>query len=154
MAETSSQVPGEDVKKAIIIVRAVCTSVACPSQWDAWDADGNYYYLRYRHGVGTVERKESPESDFFERHEDPGTGETQYRRITELVARFEDDLPDDAPDGYIELAAFVQKTGLSLAENSQIRSFDEYMAFHLATALKETYPEEWAARYGDKEPQL
>lgn len=138
----------------ITLVRVIQTSIACPSQWDAWDADGKYYYLRYRHGVGTVEHKDSPESDFFERSEDPETGEIQMRRITELVAHFEDDLPEDAPDGYIELAEFAQKTGISLAENTQVRDFNDYMAFHLATALKETYPEEWQARYGNQEPQL
>ena len=40
----------------VTLVRAVQTCVACPSQWDAWDADGNYYYLRYRSGHGSVRR--------------------------------------------------------------------------------------------------
>ena len=30
------------------------TLKACPSEWSAWDADGNWYYLRYRFGYGTV----------------------------------------------------------------------------------------------------
>lgn len=37
------------------LVRAVQTCRACPSQWDAWDASGQYYYLRFRSGHGTVE---------------------------------------------------------------------------------------------------
>lgn len=37
------------------IVRAVQTSVACPSQWDAWTDEGTYLYLRYRSGLGTVQ---------------------------------------------------------------------------------------------------
>lgn len=40
----------------IIIVRAMQTCAACPSQWDAWDADGRYWYLRFRHGRGTMGR--------------------------------------------------------------------------------------------------
>lgn len=138
----------------ITVVRAIQTSHACPSQWDVWDADGKYYYLRYRHGVGTVEHKESPESDFFESYEDPETGKTQLRRVTELVAYFEDDLPDDAPDGYIALEDFAERASISLAADIQTRDFNDYLAFHLATALKETYPEEWQARYGNTEPQL
>lgn len=31
------------------------TLTACPSEWSAWDPDGNWYYLRYRFGRGTVE---------------------------------------------------------------------------------------------------
>jgi hypothetical protein len=40
----------------LTIIRAVRTSTACPDQWDAWDADGNYWYLRYRGGRGTAGR--------------------------------------------------------------------------------------------------
>lgn len=40
----------------IILVRAEQTCYACPSQWDAWDLDGRYWYLRYRHGHGTMGR--------------------------------------------------------------------------------------------------
>lgn len=34
------------------IVKAVQTSWACPSQWDAWTDEGQYLYLRYRNGYG------------------------------------------------------------------------------------------------------
>lgn len=37
-----------------VIVRAVETCCACPSQWNAWTADGTYLYLRYRGGIGSV----------------------------------------------------------------------------------------------------
>ena len=40
----------------ITIIRAVQTCGACPSQWDAWDAKGQEYYLRYRFGHGTLQR--------------------------------------------------------------------------------------------------
>ncbi|MFI6304307.1 hypothetical protein ACIBCH_20750 [Amycolatopsis thailandensis] len=42
------------------IVKAVQTCAACPSQWDAWTDDGRYLYLRFRHGIGTVEEQPSP----------------------------------------------------------------------------------------------
>lgn len=38
----------------IRIVRAVQTSLAMPAQWDAWDSEDNYYYLRFRHGTGLM----------------------------------------------------------------------------------------------------
>lgn len=124
----------------ITLVRAVQTSIACPSQWDAWDADGKYYYLRYRHGDGTVSHYPGG-PNFWERLEEKG----------ELVASFE---YGDEYAGSIELAEFAQRAGICLAEDIKSRNFNEYLAFHLGTALKETYPEEWAERYGNTEPQL
>lgn len=41
------------------IVKAHQTCYACPSQWDAWDEEGNYWYLRFRHGYGSA----SPDID-------------------------------------------------------------------------------------------
>lgn len=43
------------------LVRAVQTCAGCPSQWDAWDATGQYYYLRFRSSHGTVTMAESAE---------------------------------------------------------------------------------------------
>lgn len=40
----------------IILVRADQTCIACPSQWDAWDLDGRYWYLRFRSGYGSIGR--------------------------------------------------------------------------------------------------
>lgn len=34
----------------IRLVKIEQTCTACPSQWDAWDEDGEYYYIRYRWG--------------------------------------------------------------------------------------------------------
>lgn len=36
------------------LTRIVQTCSACPSQWDAWDEAGTYYYVRYRFGRFTV----------------------------------------------------------------------------------------------------
>lgn len=83
----------------ITIVRAVRTCRACPAQWDAWDADGQYYYLRFRFGHGTVEAAASPE-DYM-------TG-TESR----VVAEFEH---GDGLLGEIELTEFAELAGLALA---------------------------------------
>ncbi|MFE2670717.1 hypothetical protein [Streptomyces mirabilis] len=45
------------------IARTVRTCRSCPSQWDAWTEDGQYLYLRYRHGIGSVERQPSADPD-------------------------------------------------------------------------------------------
>lgn len=39
-----------------VFTEVVQTCRACPSQWDAWDQDGQYYYLRYRYGRGIIEK--------------------------------------------------------------------------------------------------
>jgi hypothetical protein len=44
----------------IVLTRIIQTCRACPSQWDAWDADGQYYYLRYRFGHGTIDTARAP----------------------------------------------------------------------------------------------
>lgn len=45
------------------LTRVVQTCSAYPSQWDAWTADGQYLYLRYRHGEGCVEWHPGPDFD-------------------------------------------------------------------------------------------
>jgi hypothetical protein len=52
-------VPVTDLEPAVrvVIVRAVQTCHAMPSQWDAWDAGGQYWYLRYRYGEGEAVRQ-------------------------------------------------------------------------------------------------
>lgn len=43
-------------QKPIRITKLVQTCGACPAQWDAWDEDGTYYYIRYRSGWLSVAR--------------------------------------------------------------------------------------------------
>lgn len=112
----------------ITISRAVQTSIACPSQWDAWDADGNYYYLRYRHGWGRIERYPGG-PNFWERlDEEP-----------ETIGHFEDDIPDGEPDGFITLEEFAERAGVQLCPNLDHKNFNEYLADALKTTLQETY---------------
>lgn len=96
---------------SIVIVRAVQTCLACPSQWDAWDANGQYYYLRWRNERGSV--------DAFD-DKDPSTwGPGQLGTI----AHWRGDLPWE--DG--ELQAFCDRAGLTLAPDADVTSWQEYI---------------------------
>jgi len=44
------------------IVKAVLTCSACPTQWNAWDSEGRYWYLRYRFGKGSAVHSESEDT--------------------------------------------------------------------------------------------
>ena len=46
----------ERIRSVIVLDRIVQTCNACPSQWDAWDTEGNYYYIRYRWGFLSVDK--------------------------------------------------------------------------------------------------
>lgn len=39
----------------IELARVVRDSLYAPTSWDAWDTQGDYYYLRHRHGRGRIE---------------------------------------------------------------------------------------------------
>ena len=86
------------------------TCAACPNQWDAWTADGQYLYLRYRSGIGTVDAYDAPGPDGWTV---PPDGR---------VARFEEDEPS-AID--IELDDFLRRTGLRLAPDAVVSSKDD-----------------------------
>ena len=76
----------------IIIDRAAQTCVACPSQWDAWDADGRYWYLRFRHGHGSMGRDYATDNlSFTVSYEETGL------------------------DGAISLEDFCERIGVTLA---------------------------------------
>lgn len=84
--------------ETIVLVRAVQTCMACPSQWDAWDATGRYYYLRYRHGHSTVDEFASANWHAW--------GDS-LRRVAEFY--YGDEL-----DGVISLEDFAQAAGIRL----------------------------------------
>ncbi|WP_331721175.1 hypothetical protein [Streptomyces sp. NBC_00454] len=88
----------------LTLARVVQTSSAYPSQWDAWTVEGQYLYLRYRHGVGSVERHPS---------DDIGTWDAEE---SELLVEW-----DDGTDGgVIELADFLAAAGLRFAPNTEV----------------------------------
>jgi hypothetical protein len=78
------------------IVKAIQTCGACPSQWDAWDENGNYVYLRYRHGYGYAKVYETG-------YDDPGDGE--------VVASFQH---GDSLNGFITLHDFCKRADIEL----------------------------------------
>lgn len=82
----------------IVLTKVVQTCSACPSQWDAWDADGNYYYLRFRFGHGKISKENSwPDflADFTEDDEWAGCIDLQeFMKQPEIaeVARLADNV--------------------------------------------------------------
>lgn len=80
----------------------------CPSQWEAYDADGNFYYLRYRHSYGAVEK--SPSEELWRSGWD---AETKQWENAEVVASFEWGPYEDC--GEISLETFCEKAGIRLA---------------------------------------
>jgi hypothetical protein len=89
---------------AVTLVRAVQTCYACPAQWDAWDADGQTYYLRFRSGLGTVEAVDTP------------TTTAESLDSARLIAEFQ---YGDSLLGSIELDLFCRLAGIRLAENAE-----------------------------------
>jgi hypothetical protein len=83
----------------VILVRVIRTCTACPSQWDAWDLDGNYWYLRYRHSHGTAERQPGPDWTTWDR----------------TVPNIEFDTDRGPHDGEIGIEEFCRLAGLNLA---------------------------------------
>ncbi|MFI1165625.1 hypothetical protein ACH4UM_18920 [Streptomyces sp. NPDC020801] len=94
------------------LARVVCTCPSVPSQWDAWTVDGQYLYLRYRFGRGTVDAYEAPGPEGWDVA--PGG----------YVAEFRD--PDDPWRGEIELEEFLRRAGLRLAPLASVVSYEEY----------------------------
>jgi hypothetical protein len=101
--------------REIVLVRAVQTCVAFPSQWNAWDADGQYYYLRHRAGRGSVDAFDSP--DYTRWGGDP----------LGKIAAFVGELPgDDFTAARNDLEAFCEMAGIILAQDAEIVSYREY----------------------------
>lgn len=89
----------------LVLARAIRTCTAVPSQWDAWTVDGQYLYLRYRSGIGTVDAYDSPESDEWPQ---PPDGR---------VAIFD---TGETYGGDMTLADFCERTGLQLADDAEV----------------------------------
>lgn len=102
----------------IILTEAVRTSTACPAQWDARDADGNYYYLRYRSGCGSARQYETPDWYMnFGRDE-----------LIREVAAFRYGHP---LDGSISLEKFCELAGLGLAEGLEETGYGQHVTDEL-----------------------
>lgn len=97
----------------LTIVCAVQTCLACPSQWDAWNADGQYFYFRFRSGYGSA-------------HAYASRDHRTWSLDSEPVAEFAYD--DDGADGIIALGEFCEKAGLTLSPEFRAVSFSEYLS--------------------------
>lgn len=96
----------------LTLVRVIQTCLACPSQWDAWDADGRYYYLRYRYGTGKVKHYRT--EDWAESPQD---------ELIAVVAEFEHGHP---LDGVISLEEFAERAGIAIAGDAMITPLGDY----------------------------
>lgn len=95
------------------IVKAHQTSWACPSQWDAYDAEGNYWYLRFRHGYGTATTYPQSSVDTWDNRS----------------PRFEFDAAEDGLDGVIDLQDFCDRAGIELALDSAETSVYDFWPY-------------------------
>jgi len=109
----------------ITIVRVIQTCQACPSQWDAWDADGNYYYLRYRSGYGTVTQYKT--ENWLDAPWVDGVDESQpgwaLRANSEFIANIASFEYGDPLDGSMSLEDFARHAGLGLSPDIQRTAF-------------------------------
>lgn len=96
----------EGPRDVITLVRAHGGGM-CPSQWWAHDAEGNFYYLRYRHCYGSVEK--SPSEQLWRSAWD---AEAKQWENTEVVASFEWAPYKDC--GEISLEKFCELAGIRL----------------------------------------
>jgi len=144
----------------VTLVKAVQTSSACPSQWDAWDANGQYYYLRYRHAHGTVHRYSGPEWSKDDMHEElrvleataratsykvdeevsRAAWDAYWKRYNELylVASFSHGHP---LDGYLELPEFCRLAGIELADTVDFTCYGRHLSREFQKALDEAKAE-------------
>jgi len=87
----------------VTLTKAIQTCMACPSQWDAWDAEGYYYYLRYRSGHGSITRYGGPEGQ--------GRDDAWNNFEGVLISEFTYGHP---LDGSMTLEEFAQHAGIEL----------------------------------------
>ncbi|MEV4093816.1 hypothetical protein [Streptosporangium saharense] len=87
-----------------VLAKVVQTCTSYPAQWDAWTIDGQYLYLRYRHGIGSVERQPGPDLD-------------TWRDEGALVCEWD----DGTGSGEISLTDFLAASGLRLAPDAEVR---------------------------------
>lgn len=80
------------------------TCAASPSQWDAWTTGGRYLYLRYRHGIGSVESHPSSDPETWDGEE------------SELLAEWN----DGSNRGRIELDEFLKAANLQLERGAEV----------------------------------
>jgi hypothetical protein len=124
----------------ITLVRAAQTSMACPAQWDAWDAEGRYYYLRFRHGCGSVESAPTKELWRAECVELPESEERPYGGYewpgTDFLHEHDFETGPEL-DGSISLEEFCEKAGIALAPEIERTAFWRHISNELTKEFKD-----------------
>lgn len=146
----------------ITLVRAIQTCIACPSQWDAWDADGNYYYLRYRHGRGEMRQYKSSEwvgAPWTDEVDKSAAGwavlaNTEYIRT---IGTFD---TGDPWDGVMDLYDFAKHLNIGIAPDIMYGNFGDYLQGELIMRgvldprlLMEHPDHDRRGNAGDRDPQ-
>jgi hypothetical protein len=124
----------------ITLVKAVQTAMACPSQWDAWDAEGRYYYLRFRHGCGSVESAPTKELWRATCVELPVSEERPYGGYSWPGTDFLHDHSfefGNEYDGHISLELFCEKAGITLTPDCERTAYGRYLMNSLTEKLKD-----------------
>lgn len=98
----------------IKLVRATRTCMACPSQWDAWDEHGNYYYLRFRHSHGTMTQYRTENWVDVSYDWDKESGIPFFHQNPEFVREVASFDMDEEDCGWIELPEFARLAGVEL----------------------------------------
>ncbi|MFF9238409.1 hypothetical protein ACF1AY_15950 [Streptomyces sp. NPDC014776] len=91
--------------RPLVLARVERTGWACPSQWNAWTVDGQYLYLRYRSGIGTVDAYDTEDYEQWTRF--PGG----------RVAIFD---TGEQYGGEMALTEFCERAGLQLADEAEV----------------------------------
>lgn len=81
--------------RTIELVKVVETCIGAPNQWNAWDADGQYYYLRYRHRQGTMDFHPGPNVDTWQTPPSETSG-----RLVDFVTKL---------DGGLDIVEFLHE---------------------------------------------
>jgi hypothetical protein len=115
--------------ETIRIIRAVQTAMMCPSQWDLFDTDDNYYYARYRHGCGELRQYEDEDwvdAGWKENIDEtqPGWGIWGNIKYIRTVATFQN---DDPWGGFITLEDFAGETGIILDSDIYETGFGDHV---------------------------
>ncbi|MFF3884068.1 hypothetical protein [Streptomyces sp. NPDC001914] len=104
-AEHACTLPPFCPEQPVVLARVERTVSSHPSQWNAWTPEGQYLYLRYRHGIGTVDAHDSEDSSTW-------TYSPERR-----LAAFD---TGQTYDGEISLADFCERAGLQLADGAEV----------------------------------
>ncbi|MEU4085012.1 hypothetical protein [Streptomyces aureus] len=102
--EQQAGAAGDRPHEDATIARVVQTCGGFPAQWDAWTTTGQYLYLRYRHGEGTVEEHPSEDTDTWDSEE----------------SRLRTCWDDGTGGGRIDLGDFLTRAGLRLAPDAEV----------------------------------